>query len=128
MQLSDLIKSKIDLYGISFGIGSGNLKKAGKHARVQRTMSGSKTKKNVNTKASKTRKVKRVAKVMNKRKLTSKPVKVSKSVNVGKNKTLKGLKAHKGAAKGAKKSTRKSKRPNTSQKHAKALHRLLTSN
>jgi len=117
MQLSDLIKSKIDLYGISFGIGSGNLKKAGKHPRVQRTISGTKAKRNVNTKATKTRN--RGAKVMKKGKLTSKPLKVSKSVNVGKFKTLKVLKAHKGAAKRAKKSTCKSKRPNTSQKHGK---------
>ena len=108
MQLSDLIKSKIDLYGISFGIGSGNLKKAGKHRRVQRTISGTKAKINVNTKSTKTRKVKRGAKVVKKGNLTSKPVKVSKSVNVGKFKTLKVLKARKGAAKRGKKSTCKS--------------------
>ena len=38
MQLSDLIKSKIDLYGLSFGIGSKNKKRVSMVARKQSAM------------------------------------------------------------------------------------------
>ena len=125
MQLSDLIKSKIDLYGISFGIGSGNLRKAGKQPRVRKTISdGAKAKpKHGNTKASKTQagnKAAKVPKVAKKGKLTmgAKALKVCKSGKVGTNKALKVLNARKVKAKG-KKITHKRKNLTTSKKHVK---------
>lgn len=84
MQLSDLIKSKIDLYSISFGIGSGNLKKAAKHPRARKISEGTKGKtKNGNTKSPKTKGGKKGAKVHNVPKVGKlSMVKVSKSAKV----------------------------------------------